>query len=399
MKILTAQERQAAEILLKSVNRVSSYTYKELGNMLTPPAHPRTVLPKIIGNVSYLCFELGVPLLSVKVVNQTTNKAGLGFYNLYCDLFPDGKNKDPNFVERNENKKIRLWDDWTPLLNYLDLQMTIPISPLKQKEKTSYLEKQIRILPMCKSLEFQNYNIEDIQQKYFLGDLIKKQKGFYYFREAGMYCASNSVILFQFDNQIVAYAVLKEIHKYNELYPDKYKGAFEFFIDSIKVFEPISFEDIRDVIPEIAHFSQVKQIINWERLDSIEKLISKKQMLLYPEELRMQEKQIFIEGAKKQVIVNAYERNPLARQECIKEHGYRCIICGFDFGEVYGEDFHAKIHVHHIKPLYLLQNEYELNPKTDLAPVCPNCHMVIHSKSDGVYSIDEVKQFIAKNNT
>jgi 5-methylcytosine-specific restriction protein A len=37
--------------------------------------------------------------------------------------------------------------------------------------------------------------------------------------------------------------------------------------------------------------------------------------------------------------------------------------------------------------------EYSVDPIKDLRPVCPNCHMVIHSKKEG-FSIDEVKSFL-----
>ena len=38
-----------------------------------------------------------------------------------------------------------------------------------------------------------------------------------------------------------------------------------------------------------------------------------------------------------------------------------------------------------------------VNPKTDLIPVCPNCHMILHSKNDGVYSPEEVKNMLNKD--
>ena len=60
------------------------------------------------------------------------------------------------------------------------------------------------------------------------------------------------------------------------------------------------------------------------------------------------------------------------------------------FGRIYGEEFNGKIEVHHIKPLNEIGEEYVVNPITDLIPVCPNCHMVLHSKKDGVYTPDDV---------
>lgn len=38
--------------------------------------------------------------------------------------------------------------------------------------------------------------------------------------------------------------------------------------------------------------------------------------------------QVFQEGAKKQITVNIYERNLVARQECIKYYGLNCLVCG-----------------------------------------------------------------------
>lgn len=116
-----------------------------------------------------------------------------------------------------------------------------------------------------------------------------------------------------------------------------------------------------------------------------------------PEELDDNKAKVYVEGAKKQITVNAYERNPIARNDCIRIHGSKCVICGFDFGSFYGGEFAGKIHVHHIKPIHTVSEEYEVDPEHDLAPVCPNCHMVLHLKPDGVYEIDEVKQMIATN--
>jgi predicted HNH restriction endonuclease len=87
-----------------------------------------------------------------------------------------------------------------------------------------------------------------------------------------------------------------------------------------------------------------------------------------------------IEGSKKQITINTFERNNYARKMCIAYHKPKCYICSFDFEKVYGIEFKGKIHVHHIKALYEIDDEYEVNPINDLIPVCPNCHYVLHSK-------------------
>lgn len=108
---------------------------------------------------------------------------------------------------------------------------------------------------------------------------------------------------------------------------------------------------------------------------------------LYPDELEPGKK--YVEGAKKQVRVNAYERNPKARRVCLMHYGYDCVVCGVNFESRYGEVGKYFIHVHHIKPLALMDGEYELNPVTDLRPVCPNCHAMLH-RGENVLSIEEL---------
>lgn len=91
---------------------------------------------------------------------------------------------------------------------------------------------------------------------------------------------------------------------------------------------------------------------------------------------------LFIEGARKEIITNRYERSPQARARCIAYHGTACKVCGFDFGIAYGEAFSGLIEVHHIVPLSTINAQYQVNPVHDLIPVCSNCHMAIHQSND-----------------
>lgn len=108
---------------------------------------------------------------------------------------------------------------------------------------------------------------------------------------------------------------------------------------------------------------------------------------LFPDELEPGKK--YVEGAKKQVRVNAYERDTKARNACLTHHGYNCAVCGFNFQARYGEIGKDFIHVHHLKPLALTDGQYELDPVTDLRPVCPNCHAMLH-RGENVLSIEEL---------
>ncbi len=90
------------------------------------------------------------------------------------------------------------------------------------------------------------------------------------------------------------------------------------------------------------------------------------------------EQTTFLEGAVRQVLVNAYERNPGARRACIAHYGVACHVCGIDFEDRYGQIGKGFIHVHHLVPLAQVGIEYELDPIRDLRPVCPNCHAMLH---------------------
>ena len=124
---------------------------------------------------------------------------------------------------------------------------------------------------------------------------------------------------------------------------------------------------------------------------TIVSLASERQRI-YPDELEPGPK--YAEGAKRQIRVNAYERNPKARAACLKHHGYDCAVCRFNFESRYGAIGREFIHVHHLKPLALTDGEYKLDAVADLRPVCPNCHAMLHRGST-VLSIEDLRTKLA----
>lgn len=103
--------------------------------------------------------------------------------------------------------------------------------------------------------------------------------------------------------------------------------------------------------------------------------------------------EVFNEGSVVRVVVNRYERDPDARRRCIKLFGPICAVCNFNFSTFYGSKMEGFIHVHHLTPLHQTGKGYTVNPHTDLIPVCPNCHAVIHSTKPP-FTISEVKNLI-----
>lgn len=97
-----------------------------------------------------------------------------------------------------------------------------------------------------------------------------------------------------------------------------------------------------------------------------------------------------LEGAKKTITVNVYERDASARRRCIERWKCVCVVCDFDFEKTYGELGLGYIHVHHLKPLGEIREAYELDPEEDLRPVCPNCHAMLHRRTPAL-SIEELR--------
>ncbi|PKF86740.1 HNH endonuclease [Bacillus sp. BA3] len=111
----------------------------------------------------------------------------------------------------------------------------------------------------------------------------------------------------------------------------------------------------------------------------------------YPDEVS----ETLEEGKRKTIRVNVYERNPIARKQCMDHYGAQCQVCSLNFKDTYGEVGKDFIHVHHIVPLHEIQQDYIVDPIQDLIPVCPNCHAMLHRKENGVHlSIEQLRQRI-----
>jgi 5-methylcytosine-specific restriction protein A len=91
------------------------------------------------------------------------------------------------------------------------------------------------------------------------------------------------------------------------------------------------------------------------------------------------------------VAVNRYEHDPQARRICLAHHGSSCAACGFSFEEAFGPLGGNLLHVHHLVPASQLGAGYELDPVSDLAPLCPNCHSMAHLRFPDPYTPAELR--------
>lgn len=101
------------------------------------------------------------------------------------------------------------------------------------------------------------------------------------------------------------------------------------------------------------------------------------------------------EGRKRLVQHISYERSQKNRRLAIEKHGTTCAVCKFNFDETYGKDYaDGYIQIHHIKPVS--EYEGEVDPETDLVPLCANCHAMAHRRRSTVTSIEDLKELIDK---
>lgn len=100
------------------------------------------------------------------------------------------------------------------------------------------------------------------------------------------------------------------------------------------------------------------------------------------------------EGASQEILLTRYERNEKARRRCIEHYGAKCQACGLVYEAKYGPIGVDLIHVHHLTPISAIGETYEVDPISDLIPLCATCHHVIHRRSPP-YSVDELRAAIA----
>ncbi len=114
----------------------------------------------------------------------------------------------------------------------------------------------IRILPMDKRNEWKDWDTNKIRDIFLRHKLPSERKGKYHFK-TGMKAKPGTIVLFQFDNHIIGSAVLMYIRRSNDpQYHDietelndnpKYRGAYYFDPEKIKVFDPINSKQIQNI--------------------------------------------------------------------------------------------------------------------------------------------------------
>ena len=103
---------------------------------------------------------------------------------------------------------------------------------------------------------------------------------------------------------------------------------------------------------------------------------------------------LIFEGLVNMVSIAIRERSQQARDICLKKHGCNCAVCDVSFKTLNGPIGKGFIHVHHLELLSNSEGEREVDIESDLIPVCPNCHAMIHRQTPP-FSVNEMRTLLA----
>lgn len=96
-------------------------TYDELCRKIGNQVHCRNVA-SYLGDISCWCAVIGAPMLSVLVINGTSNRPGKGFFRLYADLHGlPVRAVDEEMAFVTEYKEVVKYGHWDDLKFYLGI--------------------------------------------------------------------------------------------------------------------------------------------------------------------------------------------------------------------------------------------------------------------------------------
>lgn len=253
---------------------------------------------------------------------------------------------------------------------------------------------EIRVIPMSSS-EFENYNtFQDVQNKFFLEDLVTRERCAYKYRERGLKSQNNALLLFQYNNMIIASARLDEVEIFEDAEEGIYRGAYYLYPESIQVFEPITLKDFQIVCPSFIGFSHTKQYIDINWLSEILKLIELKSQNY---ELSIKSKEVAEDIAEKEAKqlsnkellkrisnnkmpkityrnkITTYPRDPNLKELVKRLADGNCQLCGqaAPFNDKGGSPY---LEEHHVIRLA----DGGKDELSNVVALCPNCHSKIH---------------------
>lgn len=130
--------------------------------------------------------------------------------------------------------------------------------------------KEMRILPMNVPEEHDGHSIQEVQEEYFLKELVNNN-GEYSCHQNDLHIYGKVLVLFQYSNSIVAAGILDKVEEINDIHDAKYY----FETDSISVFKPISSDEMKNIF-RIRDLSKAKQRLELSKKSNLLNVLSQK---------------------------------------------------------------------------------------------------------------------------
>lgn len=226
----------------------------------------------------------------------------------------------------------------------------------------------ICILPMSKE-EFKGCTAEEVQSQFFLTELPLREGGRYYYRTAGLDAEVGTIVLFQYDNKIIASAAFERCERFKQ--PESlYHGALYFNIDSIRVFDPVGPELLRKLWPErFDRFSHAKLRLNAEVFPEFERRLTGIKLPMRPApQIHDLEPP---PAVRVQTTVSRIIRDTQLSRRVKLLHEYKCQILTCEYTIVLADGSHYA-EGHHVQPLGEPHNGPDI--LENIVCLCPNHH-------------------------
>jgi predicted HNH restriction endonuclease len=373
--------KKISQIIIEYAKIGQVIEYNQISNKLGGIISPIR-LNEPLGEISNRCIQQGFPPLSAIVVNQKTKLPGDGFFTWVAAQmgYPNLPYSEWEGFYREQEEKVFDCHDWD---TFLRKGFAMKSNSGSSNSNTTNLEEILKAKGYLKGNQTKYYILT---VKYFLET---QQQGPFRYH-----------VLILENDKLIKQGIVEHSSKKQLLTPAKIKGI-QLLLEQFTLINPT------DVT--MVHFKPDRhgqELWEKETVNSLDSLIKEERFrildLIVKHDIDAEESQddsYYRDGKIIQYFGTRYERNPVNRARAIEIHGTSCKACGFNFKEVYGERGKDFIEIHHLKPLFTLGKESDIDPAIDLIPVCSNCHRMIHRKKDDVLDIGELKEILSRSLT
>ena len=377
IKLTDTQIQLAEQLLLTVIKRESVVEYNELGQRINPPIFWRQV-GREIGEVSKLCKELGLPLLSAKVVGKGRGTAGAGFYPLYSLLGLDTEGKSEKELFSQELKKIRECKEWYKLADYLQLDLDLP----RPTDNGSLFDESVL---SDKEEEPSDVNTKLSCCAYFLSKFDMQAVEFLGFSTRDEAMISISKFLGKENNYLKRcrdeFDVFTGSHRKGQR-NRKPSPVVEKLHHQLKVF---TFSELSEIVKQILSTTDELNVLH----------ISDEDRDIIAIDLTENDFESFINQSDSSATRVKRQREVLERvcnteiPERLKRlYSYRCQVCGLGAEDTHG---YKIVEAHHIIPF----SESLNNDSNNIIILCPNHHRLFH-RANPIFNT-ESKSFVFQN--